>query len=76
MESRRVSTSIITLNAEGLHPRFITDLSEDRFSIAILDRPTDEAVYLDGTLDELAKFVQDLANVVREINTRELTVTS
>lgn len=65
-------TTAVTLDAGELSPSFNLSFGENRHSIRLANDRGMSYVDLDGTLDELAKFVQDLANVVREINAREL----
>lgn len=76
MRNGPVVVSTVQFKARGCNPRSVTRFETGEYSIDVLGRLGYDNLYLTGTLDELAKFVQDLANVVREINARELAASA
>lgn len=76
MNESAVCTTTVTLHAPELTPAFHVQHIDGEFCVSLTNWTERGGIYIDGSLDELAKFVQDLANVVQEINARELAATS
>lgn len=53
-------------------PRYHCDHADGTHSVSMIGATEMHNVYLNGTLDELAAFVLQLASVVRELNDQEL----
>lgn len=66
----------LTVEAGTTKPGSVSDLVDGRYSVRLTAYSEPMMVYVDGTLDELAKLVADLAGVVRELTARELAATA
>lgn len=76
MERPTTIVTSVRIHAGDTRPRMNCDHTDGTTSIALCDILDRDSIYLNGTLDELAKFVADLASVVRELTERELQVTA